>query len=513
MQHVVSGQQGEDTGAPSDQPSTAQHPAPVAGPSGATAPGSREASPTPEFDAESDDGTQDSNTHNQMRQMQRLFRGQLREQQEEFRLHLQQQLREQQEDFKLHMHQQLQGQREEHRQQLEQQSLDLQQRLREQREEHRQQLEHQSVHLQNRLQEQQDEHRLQLERQSQERDADVRVLREQMSTIEVNDSPAPAASPAPLHDMSSTVLASQGSHGQHDVALAVASALTSHHLCKRPGAFSMATPKRPAAKFLKDYVAYIEKLCPGNPQALCLHISDFLEGRALYWYEDKIRGTPAQEDFSLLREHLLTRFKKVDPELMDVQYQTRRQGETEGVSAYTSDMEALLSYSGLNQKGRVNYYISGLRPDIASLIRPKDPDTLQEAESLAREIERNLVAYSGSRRANEQDLLQTIREVTVASISEALGQYRHQADDEICALTPPTGPPHQHQLGHHQYQNGHGYHPRYRQDRYSDEWQWRPQRGHAAWPHGGHGARRGASQHCGRGRPVNNDNNNDNAGT
>ena len=126
---------------------------------------------------------------------------------------------------------------------------------------------------------------------------------------------------------------------------------------------------------------------------------------------------------------------------MDVQYQTRRQGETEGVSAYTSDMEALLSYSGLNQKGRVNYYISGLRPDIASLIRPKDPDTLQEAESLAREIERNLVAYSGSRRANEQDLLQTIREVTVASISEALGQYRHQADDEICALTPPTGPP------------------------------------------------------------------------
>ena len=166
-------------------------------------------------------------------------------------------------------------------------------------------------------------------------------------------------------------------------------------------------------------MAYIEKLCPGNPQALCLHISDFLEGRALYWYEDKIRGTPAQEDFSLLREHLLTRFKKVDPELMDVQYQTRRQGETEGVSAYTSDMEALLSYSGLNQKGRVNYYISGLRPDIASLIRPKDPDTLQEAESLAREIERNLAAYSGSRRANEQDLLQTIRAVTVASISEA----------------------------------------------------------------------------------------------
>ena len=56
-------------------------------------------------------------------------------------------------------------------------------------------------------------------------------------------------------------------------------------------------------------------------------------------------------------------------------------------------METLLSYSGVNDRGRVNYYISGLKKEIADLVRPNDPDTLEEAELLAREVERNLVAY------------------------------------------------------------------------------------------------------------------------
>ena len=284
--------------------------------------------------------------------------------------------------------------------------------------------------------------------------------------------------PQQVCDATASPLSPPSSHGQQDLAVALTTALTSHHLCKRPEAFLRATPKRPAIKFIEEYESYIRKLCPGNPKSLCLHISDFLEHRALHWYKDRIKETPAEDDFPLLREQFLQRFAKVDPELINYQYQTRRQGDMESVSAYTSDMEALLSYSGLNEKGRVNYYISGLRKDIAGLVRPKDPNALEEAESLAREVERNLQAYCGSRATDSRDLINTIREVTAASITQALSGYPNLPDNrahgQVCAINPQARPP----FDQPDYYSGQ-YFPSHwdPQDDHYDGWQWRPQRG------------------------------------